>query len=79
MDKNYWYDKYAPKKHSQQYWKSRYDNKKLHDQEYYLKNYVNPPQEPKNEPQKYNWYGLEKADIFIILIALFLCLIKYSS
>lgn len=41
MDKNYWYDKYAPKKHSKGYWEGRYKNTILRDQDYYLEHYVN--------------------------------------
>ena len=38
-DKKYWYDQYAPKKHSKGYWRGRYQNTILRDPEYYLEHY----------------------------------------
>lgn len=80
-DKNYWYNKYAPKKHSKGYWRGRYQNTILRDQEYYLGHYgrdgKKPHPQPKPEPQKQK---PEKADldepgkiIIMILIIMYVC------
>lgn len=82
-DKNYWYNKYAPKKHSKGYWRGRYQNTILRDPEYYLGHYgrdgkkPHPHPQPKPEPQKQK---PEKADldepgkiIIMILIIMYVC------
>lgn len=80
-DKNYWYNKYAPKKHSKGYWRGRYQNTILRDPEYYLGHYgrdgKKPHPQPKPEPQKQK---PEKADldepgkiIIMILIIMYVC------
>ena len=45
-DKNYWYNKYAPKKHSKGYWRGRYQNTILRDPEYYLGHYGRDGKKP---------------------------------
>lgn len=66
-EKNYWYDKYAPKHHSAEYWRSRY-KPKAHSAQYYQSKYVNP------KPKKKHWLELDSPDQIIILIALFIFL-----
>lgn len=78
-DKNYWYDKYAPKPHSKEYWKSQYNNTVLHDQQYYLDHYVNDTDEPEPKQKKkkdsYTWNNFRSGEQIIFLIALFIFLI----
>lgn len=70
-DKNYWYEKYAPKKHTAEYWRRKYKPKK-HSAEYYKEHYVNPKPKKKNK----SWQQLDDAAPIIFLIAIFLYLIK---
>ena len=78
-DKNYWYNKYAPKKHSKGYWRGRYQNTILRDPEYYLKHYgrdgkKSQPQ-PKSEPQEQKPEKLDEPGkiIIMILIIMYVC------
>ena len=78
MDKNYWYDKYAPKKHNKGYWKGRYKNTILRDQDYYLEHYVNNSKsesKPEKKENSYTWSNFRSGEQIIFLIALFIFLI----
>ena len=78
-DKNYWYNKYAPKKHSKGYWRGRYQNTILRDPEYYLKHYgkdgKKPQPQPKSEPQEQKPEKLDEPGkiIIMILIIMYVC------
>lgn len=78
-DKNYWYNKYAPKKHSKGYWRGRYQNTILRDPEYYLKHYgrdgKKPQPQPKSEPQEQKPERLDEPGkiIIMILIIMYVC------
>lgn len=78
-DKNYWYNKYAPKKHSKGYWRGRYQNTILRDSEYYLENYgrdgKKPQPQPKSEPEKQKPEKLDEPGkiIIMILIIMYVC------
>lgn len=78
-DKNYWYNKYAPKKHSKGYWRGRYQNTILRDPEYYLKQYgrdgKKPQPQPKSEPQEQKPERLDEPGkiIIMILIIMYVC------
>ena len=78
-DKNYWYNKYAPKKHSKGYWRGRYQNTILRDPEYYLKHYgrdgKKPQPQPKSEPQEQKPEKLDESGkiIIMILIIMYVC------
>lgn len=78
-DKNYWYNKYAPKKHSKGYWRGRYKNTILRDPEYYLKHYgrdgKKPQPQPKSEPQEQKPEKLDEPGkiIIMILIIMYVC------
>lgn len=78
-DKNYWYNKYAPKKHSKGYWRGRYQNTILRDPEYYLKLYgrdsKKPQPQPKSEPQEQKPEKLDEPGkiIIMILIIMYVC------
>lgn len=78
-DKNYWYNKYAPKKHSKGYWRGRYQNTILRDPEYYLKHYERdgkkPQPQPKSEPQEQKPEKLDEPGkiIIMILIIMYVC------
>lgn len=73
-DKNHWYNKYAPKKHSKGYWRGRYQNTILRDKEYYLKHYgkdgkKQQPKTQKQNPEKTNfWNSLDESGKIIIMI-----------
>lgn len=72
-DPDYWYDKYAPKKHSQAYLKNKYKPKK-HSQEYYKERYdENGRPKKKKEKQSSNCKMLEGIDLGIIVLAFILC------
>lgn len=78
MDKNYWYDKYAPKKHSKGYWKGRYKNTILRDQDYYLEHYINNSKsesKPEKKKDSCTWSNFRSGEQIIFLIALFIFLI----
>lgn len=78
-DKNYWYNKYAPKKHSKGYWRGRYQNTILRDPEYYMKHYgrdsKKPQPQPKSEPQEQKPEKLDEPGkiIIMILIIMYVC------
>ena len=78
-DKNYWYNKYAPKKHNKGYWRGRYQNTILRDPEYYLKHYgrdgKKPQPQPKSEPQEQKPEKLDEPGkiIIMILIIMYVC------
>lgn len=78
-DKNYWYNKYAPKNHNKGYWRGRYQNTILRDPEYYLKHYgrdgKKPQPQPKSEPQEQKPEKLDEPGkiIIMILIIMYVC------
>ena len=75
-DKKYWYDKYAPKKHSKGYWRGRYDNTILRDPEYYLECYGKDGKKPQPKPETKRqkperadfWNNLDEPGKIIIMI-----------
>lgn len=82
-DKKYWYDKYAPKKHSKGYWRGRYDNTILRDPEYYLERYGKDGKKPQPKPETKRqkperadfWNNLDEPGkiIIMILIIMYVC------
>lgn len=81
--KKYWYDKYAPKKHSKGYWRGRYNNTILRDPEYYLEHYGKDGKKPQPKPETKRqkperadfWNNLDEPGkiIIMILIIMYVC------
>lgn len=80
-DKNYWYNKYAPKKHSKIYWKRKYKPRR-HSQEYYIKKYIyNENEKKQSKPDSTDYWGrlAESEKIAIIFLLVVYVCYKLSS
>lgn len=76
-DKNYWHDKYAPKKHNKGYYKAKYKNTILRDQQYYLDKYRKKSElKTENPKDSYSWDNFRSGEQIIFLIALFIFIIS---